>query len=461
MTDFDPRDLIERTIMDAPVTIHPTPGGYDLRRPGTLVMSLLRKAIHQHQQEQMAAAATEAISEHTEPIDAAVEMMGQIGPATAPPPVEKTSTDQAPRAPKAPGVKRRKKPKAKKRSKKSGPPKAKTPQKIEKKKVEKPKKIEPPKVPKQSLKFEKLKKLELGKLAVDQAPKAPAPPGNIKPKAVKTPKVEGATVTKAYNPNKPFEEPEFKETVASIKEAQQPPPPPARANVKQQDIVLWKAYSSDPSPNNLKPLMTAMQPLIHSEVNRWKAAAPQPALHRQAQSLTLHAIKTYDPNKGAALGTHVMNRLKKLSRTAYQHQDLVRLPENKKLRSQALYNAESELQGELGRDPTNAELADRLGWSPKRVSDVQRSLVGEYVESQDVGGEMFSDVYGRDVSDPVLDYVYYDLDPTDKQIFEHLTGYSGKPVLTMQQVGIRLGLTDSQVRTRKTRIIKKIKEASR
>jgi DNA-directed RNA polymerase sigma subunit (sigma70/sigma32) len=78
----------------------------------------------------------------------------------------------------------------------------------------------------------------------------------------------------------------------------------------------------------------------------------------------------------------------------------------------------------------------------------------------DVGGEMFSGIYGRDAADPVLDYVYYDLDPTDKQIFEHLTGYSGKPVMTMQQVAMKLGLTDSQVRTRKTRIIKKIKQAS-
>jgi DNA-directed RNA polymerase specialized sigma subunit len=394
MPEFDPKALIERTIMKEPETFQPTPGGYDLRRPSTLVMSVLRKALRKKEEQETAALAAEAVAAKEEPIDAAIEQLDAIG-TSAPIPINNPDLG--------------------------------------------------------------LETTDV-KVSVDQAPQAPSAPGPVKPKAVKMPKVEGATVAKAYDPEKKFKEPEYKETVAEAKEAKYVPP--AAVNVKQQDIVLWKAYSTDPTPNNLKPLMTAMQPLIHSEVNRWKAAAPKPALHRQAQSLTLHAIKTYDPNKGAALGTHVMNRLKKLSRTAYQHQDLVRLPENKKLRSQALYNAESELKGELGRDPTNAELADRLGWSPKRVSDVQRSAVGEYVESMDVGGEMFSGIYGRDAADPVLDYVYYDLDPTDKQIFEHLTGYSGKPVMTMQQVAMKLGLTDSQVRTRKTRIIKKIKQAS-
>jgi DNA-directed RNA polymerase specialized sigma subunit len=398
MPDFDPKALIERTIMKEPTTHQPLPGGYDLRTPTSLAMSVLRKALRRETEEAEAAQKAENIAQKSTPIEAATEMLDSIGTSPTPPPPDD-----------AEGF---------------------------------------------------IESNEL-KISVDQAPKAPKPPGPVKPAEVKKPKVEGATVTEAYNPNKPFEEPKYKETYAEAKEGKYvPPPAPSYGDVKKKDVELWKAYSANPTPQNLKPLMTAMQPLMHSEVNRWKAAAPQPALHRQAQSLTLHAIKTYDPTKGAALGTHVMNRLKKLSRTAYQHQDLVRLPENKKLRSQALYNAQSELQGELGRDPTNDELADRLAWSPKRVSDVQRSMVGEYVESQDIGGEMFSDVYGRDAADPVLDYVYYDLDPTDKQIFEHLTGYSGKPIMTMQQVGQKLGLTDSQVRTRKKRIEKKIREAA-
>ena len=390
MPDFDPKALLERTIMEEPETFQATPGGYDLRRPSTLVMSVLRKALRREDEQARAAVAAEAIAAKEKPIDAATETLDLIGEGrVVPPPEDLANAAEADEV----------------------------------------------------------------KMSTDQAPAAPLPPGSVKPKTIKTPKIEGATIAKAYDPEKAFKEPEYKEGKYV--------PPPGPGDVKKQDVKLWTAYNTDPTSNNLRPLMTAMQPLIHSEVNRWKAAAPQVALKRHADALTLHAIKTYDPNKGAALGTHVMNRLKKLSRTAYQHQDLVRLPENKKLRSQALYNASSELQGEFGRDPTNDELADRLGWSPKRVSDVQRSLVGEYVESQDVGGEMFSDVYGRDGSDPVLDYIYYDLDPTDKQIFEHLTGYSGKPVMTMQQVAMKLGLTDSQVRTRKTRIVKKIKSASR
>jgi len=371
MPAFDPKELLKRVIQPdkEPTTFQPTIRGIDVRRPGSIALSLLRKALRDD------------------------------------PKKEKPKVEE---------------------------------KKVEEKKVEEKKDEDKEEGPQ-------------AKTGTDQAPRAPLAPGPMRVKDVKAQKVEGPVgieVSQAFDAEKPYREKKSRGAM-----------PDAARDVKKQDVVLWKAYKAKPTATTLRPLMTAMKPLMHSEVNRWKASAPQPVLYREAQTLALHAINNFDPDKGAALGTHVMNRLKKLSRISYQNQDLVRLPENKKLRSQALYNATEELRNRHGRDPTNAELADQLVWSPKRVSDVQRSMVGEYIESQDIGGDMFSDVYGRDAADPVLDFIYYDLDHVDKQIFEHLTGYSGKPILSMSSVAMKLGLTESMVRSRKSKIIAKIKKA--
>lgn len=238
-----------------------------------------------------------------------------------------------------------------------------------------------------------------------------------------------------------------------------PPPGITFPSTKEKDMELWRAYKQAPSAMTLKPLMDNLTPVIRSEVNRWSGAVPRSVLETEGKKLALEAIKTYNPNGGAALATHVMNRLRKLSRKTYMHQDLVRLPENKKLKTQTYHKGFQHLQGEFGRDPTNAELSDHLGWSRRMVSNTQRSMMGEYIESQDVGGELFSgDVTGRDSQDSILDMVYHDLNAKDKLIMEHTTGYSGKPVMTVKQLQPVVQLTPNQINYRKRKIAERLQQ---
>jgi DNA-directed RNA polymerase specialized sigma subunit len=226
---------------------------------------------------------------------------------------------------------------------------------------------------------------------------------------------------------------------------------------KEKDVELWREYMRNPSSTTLSPLMRALQPVINSEVNRWAGNVPRPVLEMEAKKLTLDAIKTYDPNKGTALSTHVHNRLYKLSRTVYSNQDIVRMPENKKLKSQTFYNGVQFLQGEFGREPSQAEIADHLGWNQKTVRDVQRSMVDEYVESQDEGASGFDAI--RDEPDPLLDYVYHSLTPLDQKIFEQSTGYNGQKAQTAGQVAKNLGIQQNQVAYRRRLIAKRVEDA--
>lgn len=231
-------------------------------------------------------------------------------------------------------------------------------------------------------------------------------------------------------------------------------------STKNKDMELWREYNRSPGPHTLQPLMKQIDPIIQNQVNKWSGAIARPVLEGKARKLAVEAIKSYNPNMGAALATHITNRLKKLSREVYTHQDAVRLPEYKKLRVHSYLRGKQELMDKHGREPTNQELADHLSWSPKRVSEVQRSMNPELVESQDVGGGLFeeSSAWGRDSSDGMVDLVYYDLDPKDKQVFEHSTGYSGKPVLNNREICKKTGLSQGQLSYRKRKIVDKFKE---
>lgn len=228
---------------------------------------------------------------------------------------------------------------------------------------------------------------------------------------------------------------------------------------KEKDLELWEAYNRSPGPYTLKPLMKQLNPVIQNEVNKWAGAIARPVLEAKAKALTLEAIKSYDPNAGAALATHVTNRLLKLSRTVYTHQDAVRLPEHKKLKVNAYFHATNELKTQYGREPTSIEIADHMAWSPGLVSQIESAITPELIESEDMGAGLFEtqSIWSPNSDDGMVEMIYFDLDPTDKLIFEHSTGYSGRPILSNPELMKKTGLTQGQLSYRKKKLVDKIK----
>ena len=237
----------------------------------------------------------------------------------------------------------------------------------------------------------------------------------------------------------------------------------AAMNRKDRDIELWEQWKRTKSPYDLDMLMKQMDPVIQSEVNKWSGAIARPVVESQARVLALEAFETYDPKHGAALNTHLTNRLRKLSRKVYTHQDAVRLPEHRKLRALSLAKGQQEFMSQMGREPTHQEMADHMGWSPTMVAKVNRELSPELVGSADTGAGMFENrsVWGRDSDDGMVDMLYYDLDPIDQVIFEHSTGYGGKPVLSNPQLRAKTNLTQSQLSFRKRKIVNRVQDLQR
>jgi DNA-directed RNA polymerase specialized sigma subunit len=221
---------------------------------------------------------------------------------------------------------------------------------------------------------------------------------------------------------------------------------------QQQDLELWRQWRRTNSPATLEKLLTRLQPLIYREVAKWGSTVPAAALESKGRLLTVEALRTYNPNMGAAIGTHVTARLRKLSRHVYPYQNVARLPENKQLMFNTVMVAQSQLEDTLGREPTVTELADELKWTKRKVSDFQRSFSRrELVESE--GVTLDTD----EVTSTLTDFFYHGLAPKDQKLFEDITGYGGKKPKTNAQLRKKYKLTQGQLSYKKRKFTERIK----
>ena len=197
--------------------------------------------------------------------------------------------------------------------------------------------------------------------------------------------------------------------------------PASLTTSKAKDIVLWEQWNRTKSPQDLQALLNHLQPLINQQVNRWAGGLSRDALEMQAKVLAVEAIKTYNPAMGASLGTHVTNRLQKLSRLVYTHTNALRLPEHKAISMTTFSVAQDMLRSDLGREPTHVELADHLGWTQHRVREFQRA----YDRRELLGSGEFNPAQFpvADQDDPIISFVYHDMEPKQQRLFEHITGY--------------------------------------
>jgi hypothetical protein len=219
---------------------------------------------------------------------------------------------------------------------------------------------------------------------------------------------------------------------------------------RTRDIQLWEQWNRTKSPQDLQALLNQLQPVISQQVNRWSGSLAKPTLETKAKVLAVEAIKTYDPNKGAALSTHVTNRLMKLSRLVYTHSQAARLPEHKAVGMASFSVAQDQLKSDLGRDPSHMEMADHLGWGTSRVQEFQRAYDRkELLTSGDFNPSRFP---VADEQDPMVGFVYHDMAPKTQKVFEHVTGYGGAQVMSNKDIMKKFKMTQGQLSYQKRKM---------
>jgi DNA-directed RNA polymerase specialized sigma subunit len=189
--------------------------------------------------------------------------------------------------------------------------------------------------------------------------------------------------------------------------------------------------------------------------------AASPTLRSKAKALAIGAFKTYDPAR-AKLKTHLFSQMQGLRRMAAKEEQSVSIPEQILLDQGHLREAEGKLRDELGRDPSDIELADHVGLSPKRISYLRSvkptlsegklTTIDEEGSSMSIPSVELSKDEQEKINKAWQDFIYADLHPTDQLIMEHTLGLHGKKVLSNKDIARKLALSPGAISQRKARI---------
>lgn len=223
---------------------------------------------------------------------------------------------------------------------------------------------------------------------------------------------------------------------------------------------MYTQWQGNKTPETNTALLKTIQPVIDTAVMSYAGQNASPTIHSRARLMALKALDTYDPNKGN-VRTHLLSQLQSLRRLSAQSQNIISIPEQVGLDYSKLNDSETELRDQLGRDPTDDELADHTGLSKKRIQKIRafNQPVSEGMTTREVTDE---ESYGGDVASTIpnshraadawFNFVYDDLSPIDKLIADMTLGRNGRRRASTQEIARRLNITPGAVSQRAAKI---------
>lgn len=220
---------------------------------------------------------------------------------------------------------------------------------------------------------------------------------------------------------------------------------------------LYESYASDPTPDNLSTVVSALEPSINYAVSSIGAGNDKLVRHK-ARLIAGEAIKNYDATQGANLNTWVSNQLMRVKRFRREVQQPIKIPERMQLEAYALFTKEQEFMQEHDREPDLEELADYAKIPIKKIEKIRSGFKKMPSESAiaEIGGSIHS---MPDYTREALEYIYHESDKVDRQIIEMKTGFGGKfDPMQPKEIATKLNLTPSQLSRRSARLAYKLQQ---
>lgn len=176
----------------------------------------------------------------------------------------------------------------------------------------------------------------------------------------------------------------------------------------------------------------------------------------------IEAARRYDPAKGTKFITYAIWWIRKSILKALAEQvNLVRVPTYQMKKVKQVRETEHALRKELGRSPERQEISDRLDVSLRKVDQVLQ------VHRRELS---LDDTVGKEKKTPVSDYLVDQesenpednllkregtslvtealdlLSEQEKIVIRHRFGLEGSPILTLKEIGEKMGVSRERVR---------------
>lgn len=235
---------------------------------------------------------------------------------------------------------------------------------------------------------------------------------------------------------------------------------------KQSEVDLFNQWKKTNDPVHFQNLYSSMKNLIYDAAKKaaYGSNVPESAHRIYAAQNFLDALRTYDPKHGTALQTHVYGAVhQKAKRLNYMYQNLGHIPEPRAQQIGLYQNEQQSLRDSLGREPSAAELADRLNWNLRDIGHIQKELRKDLAMDQGTEEMPFFET-SRD--EEILSHLYYDLSNEEKVVYEYMFGKFGKPRMIKANnkvdfdgIAKRVGVSSSKIRTIFSGIRSKLSQA--
>lgn len=222
--------------------------------------------------------------------------------------------------------------------------------------------------------------------------------------------------------------------------------PDLGSNPAPSPETQWAAWKVNPTPEASSNMLKTLDPVITAAA-RTHVGDVNPIIKGRARSMTLDALQTYDPKRGK-LSSHLFSHLTGLKRYAARSSMPVSVPERLMLANRALNTSNQQLSDELGREPTEDELADHSGIPVPRIRQARTAAAGtnEGTVANSGSGE-FDPAVVSTAPNRWADLIRGDLEPVDQKILEY--SRAGMP---NQRIAAKLRLSPGRVSQRKAGI---------
>jgi len=248
-----------------------------------------------------------------------------------------------------------------------------------------------------------------------------------------------------------------------------------RSDSRADISALWSRYKTDEDPSARDQLILNYSPLVKYVAGRLASSLPQTVETADLISYgifgLIDAIEKYDPDRAIKFETYAIARIKGAIIDELRAMDWV--PRSVRSRAREIEQAYVALENQLKRVPTDNEVAEHMGITPKEYSDILSRLSYTSVVSfeemwtgndREEGQNALGTIKDDTAEDPVAVFESAEVKeilagaieklPEREMTVIALYYYEG---LTLKEIGQVLGVTESRVSQLHTKAVLRLR----